>query len=189
MEIYFSLGSNLGDREANMHEALRLLDEQLGVHWTGLSSFWVTEPWGFESEQKFLNAAVRYELDLEGRHHWHENKGKNEVRENRVLEAGSGSARENAILAFGLDLLDICKNIEAEMGRCTHALWDEDGKRIYTDRPIDIDILFIGSERLQSERLTVPHPLIGERDFVLFPLQEILSENIRNDFPEIFRRK
>ena len=189
MEVYFSLGSNLGNREANLREALRLLDEQLGVHWTGLSSFYVTEPWGFASEEKFLNAAVRYDLELEDRQHWHENKGKSQLRENRVFEAGSGNGRENGILAKGLELLDICKKIEAEMGRRGKPQWDKTGRRIYMDRPIDIDILFIGAERLQSERLTVPHPLIAERDFVLIPLQEILSENIRNDFPEIFHRK
>ena len=59
--IYFSLGSNLGDREKNISEALRLMDEAFGRHYVALSKLIETEPAGF-SGGKFLNAAVLYRL-------------------------------------------------------------------------------------------------------------------------------
>ena len=46
----------------------------------------------------------------------------------------------------------------------------------YTSRPIDIDILFYDDEVIDSERLTVPHPLMGEREFALVPLCEIMRQ-------------
>ena len=57
VNVYFSLGSNLGDREANILEALRRMDEAFGVHYSALSSLIETEPLGF-SGGKFLNAAA-----------------------------------------------------------------------------------------------------------------------------------
>ncbi|MFR6635144.1 MAG: 2-amino-4-hydroxy-6-hydroxymethyldihydropteridine diphosphokinase [Alistipes onderdonkii] len=46
----------------------------------------------------------------------------------------------------------------------------------YTSRPIDIDILFYDDEVIASERLTVPHPLLSEREFALAPLCEIMRQ-------------
>ena len=56
-EVYLSLGSNQGDREQLLNRAIRLIDERVGEV-TRQSSFLETEPWGFQSEHKFLNAAV-----------------------------------------------------------------------------------------------------------------------------------
>lgn len=47
---------------------------------------------------------------------------------------------------------------------------------IYTDRPIDIDILLYGNLHLSTPELTIPHPLMHLRDFVLRPLREIMSK-------------
>lgn len=56
--LYLSLGSNLGDRYALLHQALHLINERIGdVYRT--SSFIETEPWGFKSEHRFLNACCR----------------------------------------------------------------------------------------------------------------------------------
>ena len=63
VNVYFSLGSNLGDREANILEALRRMDEAFGVHYSALSSLIETEPMGF-SGGKFLNAAVLYRIPV-----------------------------------------------------------------------------------------------------------------------------
>ncbi len=69
-------------------------------------------------------------------------------------------------------LLDELQAIERELGRVRN-----DGKREgYAPRPIDIDILFYDDLVLDSERLTLPHPLIGEREFVLTPLREIAPD-------------
>ena len=75
-----------------------------------------------------------------------------------------------------IDLLDITQKIEQELGRTQ--------KNIYADRPIDIDILYYFDEKgpsihTNTPRLTIPHPLIKERDFVLVPLREILV-NVRH---------
>ena len=64
--------------------------------------------------------------------------------------------------------------------------FDKEGRRIYHDRTIDIDILFYGTETIDTESLKVPHPLISQRDFVLIPLREIAKPSLRAAFPELF---
>ena len=149
VDLYLSLGSNQGDRVSNIETALSLLNIELGRPYTRVSSFIETEPWGFDSEQKFINAAVLYELSLR--------KGYNPEAE-------------------GLVLLDICKNIERRMGRTGTPQYDEKGNRIYTSRPIDIDILLLGDNKIDCSELTIPHKLMWERDFVMIPLKEIKSD-------------
>ena len=74
-----------------------------------------------------------------------------------------------------IDILHICKDIERRLGRVNDGVvYDGAGVRIYRDRPIDIDILLYGSRRVETPELTIPHPLIGQRDFVKIPLSEIL---------------
>ena len=68
--------------------------------------------------------------------------------------------------------------IERELGRDREAeqsLKQRTGAR-YTSRPIDIDILFYDDRVIRTERLTVPHPLIQEREFVLVPLCEWMRD-------------
>ena len=59
------------------------------------------------------------------------------------------------------------------MGRSGEPQYDEAGERIYTDRPIDIDILLFGDDKIDCQELTVPHKHMYERDFVMIPLNEI----------------
>lgn len=59
--------------------------------------------------------------------------------------------------------------VEEQLGRTRSA----NGPR-YTSRPIDIDILFYGTEIIDTPTLTIPHPRLEERNFVLTPLREIL---------------
>lgn len=65
-QVYLGLGTNLGDREANVHRAVTLIGERVGtvLH---QSSLITTEPWGFESENNFLNAVVLCETKLSPR--------------------------------------------------------------------------------------------------------------------------
>lgn len=56
--VTLSLGSNLGSRRENLQRAILALQERVGSV-VGCSAFLTTEPWGFESEHPFLNAAVR----------------------------------------------------------------------------------------------------------------------------------
>lgn len=158
VSVYFSLGTNMGRREDNISRALDLLDESMGCHWTALSHIIETRSWGF-SGPKFLNAAVMY----------------------RIFRQPVPAEKQ------ALDLLDIVKSIEAKMGREGDPKFDpETGERIYENRIIDIDILFFGEERIDTPRLTVPHKLIAERDFVLFPLREIAKPSLKASFPEYF---
>ncbi len=74
------------------------------------------------------------------------------------------------------EVLHAVQQIENELGRNRAAEQIEKaatGAR-YTSRPIDIDILFFGSEVIESEELTVPHPHLAEREFALVPLNEIM---------------
>lgn len=66
------------------------------------------------------------------------------------------------------DLLLVTQAIEREMGRAHKTV---DGQ--YQDRVIDIDILLYDQLRLLTPTLTIPHPLMAERDFVTKPLSEI----------------
>ena len=146
VELYLSLGSNQGDRRLNLEHAISMLNVELKKPYKAVSSFLETEPWGFDSEDKFLNAAVLYELELP--------KGYN--------------AEAEALM-----ILETCKDIERRLGRTGKPQYDEKGERIYTSRPIDIDILLFGDNRIDCEELTIPHKLMYERDFVMIPLREI----------------
>lgn len=61
--VYLGLGSNLGCREEQIRRAVRLIGERVGVV-TRQSSLIETEPWGFESENRFLNAVILCETEL-----------------------------------------------------------------------------------------------------------------------------
>ena len=63
MYVYFSLGTNLGDKEHNLRLAVRKIEERVGKV-ISLSAFYTTAPWGFSSEHTFLNAAACVETEL-----------------------------------------------------------------------------------------------------------------------------
>ena len=75
-----------------------------------------------------------------------------------------------------LEVLDAVQRIESELGRNRAAETLEKARTgaPYGSRPIDIDILFYDDEIIDTERLTVPHPRLAEREFVLVPLCEIV---------------
>ena len=68
------------------------------------------------------------------------------------------------------ELLDACKDIEKKMGRV------KTKENEYEDRLIDLDILFYGNQTVNTERLTIPHETIEERDFVIIPMAEIAPD-------------
>lgn len=61
--VYLSLGTNLGDKKHNLVSAIKEIERRVGPV-RAQSAFLTTEPWGFESENTFLNAAVRVETEL-----------------------------------------------------------------------------------------------------------------------------
>ena len=129
-EAILALGSNLGDRAANLQAALDLLGER-GAPAVRVSSVWETPPVPAD-QPRYLNAAVAVETAL-------------------APEA----------------LLVVAKEVERLLGRRPTGHW--------RPRPIDIDLLFCGEREVASEALTVPHPRIAERAFVLLPLSEVVD--------------
>lgn len=129
MRIYLGLGTNLGDKELNLRVAVQKIEERIGKV-ISLSAFYATAPWGFQSDNNFLNAAAGVETSLSP-----------------------------------FDILERTQRIEQEIGRLHKS---HDG--VYSDRLIDIDLLLYGDKILQDERLSLPHPLMAERKFVLEPL-------------------
>jgi 2-amino-4-hydroxy-6-hydroxymethyldihydropteridine diphosphokinase len=69
-----------------------------------------------------------------------------------------------------LAILEKCLMVEIELGRKRLKKWGE--------RTIDIDLLFYNNEIIQTENLQIPHPRISERNFILFPLNEIIPNFI-----------
>jgi 2-amino-4-hydroxy-6-hydroxymethyldihydropteridine diphosphokinase len=103
---------------------------------TSLSAFHDSEPWGFESENSFLNAVFCVSTEL-----------------------------------TPIEVLHITQEIERELGRSKKSV-----NGIYSDRMIDIDILLYDDLHIQTPELTIPHPLMRERDFVIIPLREIAPD-------------
>lgn len=132
---YLGLGTNLGNKDENLNGAVEYIRERVG-RINSLSAFYVTEPWGFKSENSFLNAVCSVATDISP-----------------------------------IELLYITKEIEKEMGRNKKSV-----DKIYSDRIIDIDILLYDDLIMHSEELTIPHPIMTERDFVMIPLAEIAPE-------------
>ncbi len=125
---YLGLGSNLGDRQANLESALEQLSEKVSI--VSISSVYETDPVGYEEQPRFLNAVLSAETELPP-----------------------------------VELLRFIKDVECELGR--------EYSFPNAPRVIDIDILLYGDRVIDSPELTVPHPRLSERAFVLVPLVEI----------------
>lgn len=131
-QLYLSLGSNEGDRRVLLEKAIDAIHMSIG-HVDSVSSFFETQPWGFESNHPFLNIAVKVTTNLSP-----------------------------------YEVLDQTQAIERALGRK-----EKSHLGIYQDRPIDIDLLLYDDLTLHDPRLTIPHPLLHRRLFVLDPLAEI----------------
>lgn len=136
MLIYFGIGTNLGDREANLRKAIELLHERVG-ECVACSSIYRSAPQGFASENEFANIVAVYDTPY---------------------------SPEEVLL--------ITQQIEREMGRTQKSV-----NGVYHDRIIDIDLLqaILNSKAIiqNSSTLTLPHPRMQERDFVMIPLREV----------------
>jgi 2-amino-4-hydroxy-6-hydroxymethyldihydropteridine diphosphokinase len=131
---YLGLGSNEGDRLANLRAARDALGAR-GVEVLATSSVYETAPQGEITDQAdFLNACLRVRTSLGPE-----------------------------------DLLDASKAVERDLGRAP-------GGVRHGPRPIDIDVLMLGELEFHSERLSLPHPEVTSRRFVLEPLLELDPE-------------
>jgi 2-amino-4-hydroxy-6-hydroxymethyldihydropteridine diphosphokinase len=133
MRCFVALGSNLGDREAELRRALARLGATPGVEVVAVSRLYETEPVG-PPQPPYLNAAAALESTLDAQ----------------------------ALLARLLA-------IEREAGRTR-------GPERNTPRALDLDLLLFGSACREEPELTLPHPRLHERAFVLEPLAEIAAE-------------
>jgi len=153
-QVYLSLGSNLGDKEQHLLEAICLISEKVGEV-TRQSSFITTQPWGFESEHQFLNAVILCETSL--------------------------TPREVLVQTQLIEIILGKEPIHAtQRGKSTEEHVMESSAQsatVYKDRPIDIDILLYDDLSVDEPDLQIPHPLMKERDFVMIPLNEILKPN------------
>ena len=149
-KVYLGLGSNLGDCRKNLERAIRLINDRVG-HVTRQSSFIETEPWGFESQNKFLNAVILCET--------------------------TKTPREVLLLTQKIER-DMGRTHKSRAEKPIAN--SEKPKAIYADRPIDIDILLYDDLTIDDPDLKIPHPLMHERDFVMMPLNEIRNSKCRS---------
>ncbi len=112
---------------------MRILGEADKIQVRAVSSFYETDPWGYEDQEAFLNIAAEVETTMTPQ-----------------------------------ELLEVCQFVESELKRERLIHWGP--------RTIDVDILTYDDYTSQSAELTVPHPRMTERGFVLVPLAELAPE-------------
>lgn len=144
-KVYLGLGSNLGDKAEYIRKAISLIGERVGTV-IRQSSLIETEPWGFESENKFLNGVILVETTLTPR---------------QLLKATQRIER-----TLGRKKKSTNRSPEYSTDSC---LLSPD----YFDRTVDIDILLYDDLTIDEPDLKIPHPLMQQRDFVMIPLREI----------------
>ena len=137
--MYLSLGTNMGNRHENLSRAQELIGREVGTV-VSASDIIETEPWGFESSNRFLNMAVKVETTLQP-----------------------------------LEVLHTTQEIERKLGRTQKSV-----NREYHDRMIDIDILLYDDLVMNTPELTIPHPLMYQREFVMKPLSQIAPELVKH---------
>ena len=137
-DVYLGLGSNLGDRQANILEVVRRVGDLPGTRIVARSDLYETEPVGPISQDWFVNAVLRIETGLDPH-----------------------------------SLLRSVKSIEGAMGRLPAGRW---GPRV-----VDVDILFYDDVELTDHELTIPHPGLWDRRFVLVPLLDVLNDGALRD--------
>lgn len=146
---YIGLGSNLGDREHYLQQALELLDQVENVAVVRCSSIYETAPYGPVEQGDFLNMAASIET-----------------------------------LLPPMQLLKELHRIENALGRKRDIHWGP--------RSIDLDILLFNRDNIEEEKLSVPHPELPKRLFVLAPLMDIASHlivpGINRSVTELYQR-
>lgn len=130
--IFIGLGSNLGDRNRHLREALDALARRVG-RVVGNSALFASPAWGFDG-LSFLNQVVEVRSELQP-----------------------------------AALLKVLLQIEADAGRTRHHVG-------YANRVLDLDLLYYGNRCQSRQQLTLPHPEIPQRRFVLAPLAALAPE-------------
>lgn len=151
-KVALLLGGNQGDRRALMTQATALIQQRIGAV-VAVSHDYETEPWGdfgTEKPQAFLNRALEVETTLTA----HE-----VLEEALAIEAVLGRVRLEGV---------------GQSGPECSAPGVAGVTRIYSSRPMDIDLIFFNDEVIDQPDLQIPHPRAHLRRFVLEPLAEIM---------------
>lgn len=162
--IILSIGTNIGDRERNIENAVKALGEigKVGA----VSPIYTSEPWGFESENGFYNIALTLESEL---------SPLDLLRETQRIEKELGrttkTTTEYADRVIDIDIIDCDGQIitisqQSSVNSQQQNVWTQ---RVVSDDPM-------GQNNSQLSILTLPHPLMHLRNFVLYPLADIAPE-------------
>ena len=164
------IGGNQGDRRELMERARGLIGERIG-RVVAASGVYESEPWGtFEME----NGELGIENGELGIENGELGVGNGELGVGNFLN--QALVVETALTAH--EVLAAAMEIESELGRRRPQGGADGpkGERVYHSRTMDIDIIFYNDEVIDTPELTVPHPRMHERRFVLEPLAEIIPE-------------
>ncbi|MEB3103287.1 2-amino-4-hydroxy-6-hydroxymethyldihydropteridine diphosphokinase [Ferviditalea candida] len=131
---YIGLGSNIGNREEYLHQALIQLHQHPSIEVVRCSHIYETEPVGYVDQASFLNMAAELRTVL--------------------------SAEQ---------LLQEMMNTEKRLGRTRDIRWGP--------RTLDLDMLLYADSELNLPGLTIPHPRMRERAFVMIPLKDIYGKD------------
>lgn len=134
--VLLSMGSNTGDRQRFLREALNQFELHAGIVLKAVSSIYETDPVGFLEQSPFYNIVVELETTL-----------------------------------APLDLLRFCQHVEKLFLRERTIQWGP--------RTLDIDLLTYQDLTMDTEELTLPHPRMHEREFVLLPLKELETGEVQ----------
>jgi len=143
---FIGIGTNLGDRLANYHEALERIGKLRHTRIVRQSSIYETEPVG-DIAGPFLNGAVEVETELSA-----------EVLMQQLLSIERAMGRKRVKMPKRARIAKRAKGA---------------ARPKYKPRIIDLDLLFFNKEMIDTPKLTVPHPRLQERRFVLVPMSEL----------------
>ena len=144
MLIFLSLGANLGNREATINQALDLLATKVGPL-IKRSSFFYSQPWGFDSPNAFCNLCASFTTSLSPLDLLHTTQS---------IEKQLGrTQKSNGVYQDRTIDIDIIR------------AFDDNGNEIFVNHQSPIT----------NHQLTIPHPLWQQRDFVKVPLAEIMQ--------------
>ncbi|GLX71439.1 2-amino-4-hydroxy-6-hydroxymethyldihydropteridine diphosphokinase [Paenibacillus glycanilyticus] len=133
-QAYIALGSNLGDREELLRQAVEHLRKQPDIHVLRVSGLYETDPVGYTDQPAFLNMAIAAETTLSP-----------------------------------IELLHVLFRVEQLLDRVRVIRWGP--------RTIDLDLLLYDEVKMDDEELTLPHPRMMERAFVLVPLRDVIDSS------------
>ncbi|MFX3631650.1 MAG: 2-amino-4-hydroxy-6-hydroxymethyldihydropteridine diphosphokinase [Candidatus Pristimantibacillus sp.] len=129
---YIALGSNLGERELLLRQAVEQLHAHPDIEVKRISGIYETDPVGYTDQPAFLNMVMAVETSL-----------------------------------APLELLHVLQDAEQLLGRVRDIRWGP--------RTIDLDLLLYHDVQMDEEELTLPHPRMMERAFVLVPLNDVIE--------------